>query len=387
MTTSASTPFLGGGEGDRLRVVAGADRDHAAALLLGGEAAQLVERAARLEGAGALEELALEPRAERAADESIGVRARRSPIVARARDVVSGGGVAVSHAGAPPRRGGPRRRSRCSGCRRCAPRDRDRDVRRRRPRASARRGRRPRRRRQGGRVRAGRRRCRAVAASTTAATSWTPSAATSSSVASTIGQREDGAGRGADRVRVPGVGLGVRDEQRVGAGGVRGARHRAEVAGLLDADGDEDERGVARQLALRRFDNGEHAFGLGAVRHLREHARAHLAARCSAASRSSSGAKYVSTIAQPGRARAVPTSRGPSAMNSPSAPPLPSPAAATPHDLLHALGSPADVITRDRPPRSACPAGSRRTGTCHERALDDREVAGHPGRRRFAAYR
>ena len=73
----------------RLRVVAGADRDHPATLLLGREAADLVQRAAGLERAGALEELALEPRVQRAAGEE---RRARQPVAdgrARALDVVT----------------------------------------------------------------------------------------------------------------------------------------------------------------------------------------------------------------------------------------------------------------------------------------------------------
>ena len=89
MTTSASTPYSRGGVGDRLGVVAGGDRDHAAALLLVGQARELVERAARLEGAGALEELALEAGAERARGEHR--RAEEVPLDdrARAEDVVA----------------------------------------------------------------------------------------------------------------------------------------------------------------------------------------------------------------------------------------------------------------------------------------------------------
>src|SRR5213076_1982653 len=54
-----------GREGNCLRVVARGGGDHSALALLGRQVAQLVQRAARLERAGALEELALQARAER----------------------------------------------------------------------------------------------------------------------------------------------------------------------------------------------------------------------------------------------------------------------------------------------------------------------------------
>ena len=99
-------PSVGRGERDGLRVVAGADRDHAAPLLLGREAAELVQRAAGLEGAGALEELALEPGAERAARRAAGCAgAGRRSSRARARRRRASA-ESVSHAGAELRRAG-----------------------------------------------------------------------------------------------------------------------------------------------------------------------------------------------------------------------------------------------------------------------------------------
>ena len=89
-------------------------------------------------------------------------------------------------------------------------------------------------------------------------------------------EREHGAGGGADRVRVPRIGSRIADEQCVGAGSVGRARHRAEVAGLLDPDGDEDQGAVLRERALRYLDNGEDAFGLVAIGHLAEDALVHL---------------------------------------------------------------------------------------------------------------
>jgi hypothetical protein len=71
-------------------VVAGADRNHAVSLLLAAEAAHLVQRAAGLERTGALEQLALEPCAQRAAREE---RRRMEAIgdrLACAYDIVAG---------------------------------------------------------------------------------------------------------------------------------------------------------------------------------------------------------------------------------------------------------------------------------------------------------
>ena len=74
MTTSASMPSTRGAVGERLRVVAGGDRDHAARLLLRRQRRELVQHAARLERAGALEELGLQ---ETRADARRGSRAER----------------------------------------------------------------------------------------------------------------------------------------------------------------------------------------------------------------------------------------------------------------------------------------------------------------------
>ena len=58
-------PLLCGAPGDRLRVVAGRDRDHAPLLLLGGQRRELREHAARLERTRPLQELGLEERLRR----------------------------------------------------------------------------------------------------------------------------------------------------------------------------------------------------------------------------------------------------------------------------------------------------------------------------------
>ena len=92
-------PALGGGVCDRLGVVARRDRDHAARPLVRVERAQLVQRAARLERAGPLQELALEAHAEGARAEDRRARQAVADDGARAQDV-----VAANHAGAPPRR-------------------------------------------------------------------------------------------------------------------------------------------------------------------------------------------------------------------------------------------------------------------------------------------
>src|SRR5215218_11123570 len=92
------------------------------------------------------------------------------------------------------------------------------------------------------------------------------------------GKREDGARGGADRVRVPRIGGGLRDDQRVGDRGGGRARHRPEVPRLLDPDRDEVEAAVARELAPRRLDDREHALGLGPVRHLAQYSLRHLVA-------------------------------------------------------------------------------------------------------------
>jgi len=97
-------------EGDGLRVVAGADRDHAVRALVGRQAADLVQRTAHLERAGALEELCFEVRAERRA-----VQHRRAVHAVADRDARPLDVVArreLSHAVAPPRRGGSPRSSR-----------------------------------------------------------------------------------------------------------------------------------------------------------------------------------------------------------------------------------------------------------------------------------
>ena len=98
--------FLRGGPGNRLRMVAGRDRDHASPPLVPPERAELVERASRLERACALEELALQVCAERARTD--GRRSRESLADRRARpqDVVT-----RQHAAAALRRGRLRRRS------------------------------------------------------------------------------------------------------------------------------------------------------------------------------------------------------------------------------------------------------------------------------------
>ena len=97
-------------EGGGLRVVAGADRDHARGFLFGGEAAHLVQRAARLERAGALEELALEARFECATRERRRACEAAGDGRACALDVISGG-KRVSHVAAASHREGSRRRS------------------------------------------------------------------------------------------------------------------------------------------------------------------------------------------------------------------------------------------------------------------------------------
>jgi hypothetical protein len=87
-------PGGGGAPGERLRVVAGGDRDHAAVALLGGERGQVRQHAAGLEGTCLLEELGLEvdvgagDRAERLrAEERRSVQAARSGF-AGGKDVV-----------------------------------------------------------------------------------------------------------------------------------------------------------------------------------------------------------------------------------------------------------------------------------------------------------
>ena len=57
---------------------------------------------------------------------------------------------------------------------------------------------------------------------------------------------EDGARRCANRVRVPRVDLAAGDEDAVGAGRVGAAGDRAEVAGLLQPDGDDEQRRAVR---------------------------------------------------------------------------------------------------------------------------------------------
>ena len=131
-------------------------------------------------------------------------------------------------------------------------------------------------------------------------------------------QREDGPGRCSDRVRVPRVALRVPDEQRIGAGRVGCTGHRAEVAGLLDPDRDEQERAVLGDAAVRDLDDGDHALRLVAV-----------GSSCAARARStsspssqaiSSGAKYVAHDGEPGRARASHLAR-PFGDEEPSRPP------------------------------------------------------------------
>ena len=94
------------------------------------------------------------------------------------------------------------------------------------------------------------------------------SAATSSRVASTIGSVKTAPVEARIAFGFHGSASASATSERVGAGGVGGARHRAEVAGLLDPDGDEEQRRVRPAAPRGDLDDGEHAFRLGAVAHL-----------------------------------------------------------------------------------------------------------------------
>ena len=94
----AVDPFRGRAPGERLRVVAGRDPDHAARLLLRAQRGELVEDAARLERAGPLEELGLQPDARACArdsvrEEKVGVRWTRPRIRSGAQRATSRRGV------------------------------------------------------------------------------------------------------------------------------------------------------------------------------------------------------------------------------------------------------------------------------------------------------
>ncbi len=83
------------------------------------------------------------------------------------------------------------------------------------------------------------------------------------------GDGEEGADAGADDIGVVDVGAAVADDEGVGPGGIGGAEHGAEVAGLLDVFAD-DEEGIRRELqigegAVDLRAEGEEAFGAVAV--------------------------------------------------------------------------------------------------------------------------
>ena len=268
--------FRGGGERDGLGVVAGADRDHAACFLLGGQAAELVQRAAGLERAGALEELALQAGAERCGSRraACGAGAPRSwPARARRRRGSGGSAQPRWRTASKSRIAAAVDAFRLSTLRGCigiehlevgggAPALVQPGV----LRADEQR-------------RSGRSRSAAVCAvgaPTTAATFCSGRARTSSRRRVHNGQREHRAGRRTDRVRVPRIGRRVGHDERVGPGRVGRPRERPEVARLLDPDGDEHERRVRRDGRHRRLDDRKHTLRLGAVAHLGQHARGHL---------------------------------------------------------------------------------------------------------------
>ncbi len=167
-----------------------------------------------------------------------------------------GSGGRVSHVGAASRRAGWRRRSTRSGCRRCARASGSRPARSATSRqrcveavvlgADEQRGRR--RQVRVGVARSARRRPRRPSAAA--------SARTSSSVVSTIGSVKTAPVDARIAFGFHGSVARVGDEQRVGAGRVRRARHRAEVARLLDPDRDEHERRVrGGSSRSRHFDD------------------------------------------------------------------------------------------------------------------------------------
>ena len=155
--------------------------------------------------------------------------------------------------------------------------------------------------------------------------------AISSSVASTTGSVKTAPVEARIAFGFQGSAWRLGDDERVGARRLGRARHRAEVAGLLDPDRDEVERAVraaARGAAPRRPRSRPRARrGRPSWR-----ARARSPPRPPSHS-SSSGAKYVATIRRPGGARPLDLAR-PLGDEEPAPPPLA--ALAQADDLLDA---------------------------------------------------